>query len=131
MKLYLTATSERASKGQGGNKFVRANFNVGETEVMSIVLDEYGVFTIRDKNHMVFKVIQVKGMLLVEQEKDNNRKIHSCTYCDENTEHPPEGCDCEHCINGDCEAYETKGNQKKDESCKHYGCPDGQNCLYK
>ncbi len=29
MKLYATTTSERASKGQGGNKFLRINLTVG------------------------------------------------------------------------------------------------------
>lgn len=29
MKLYATVTSERASKGQGGNKFIRTTYNVG------------------------------------------------------------------------------------------------------
>ncbi len=29
MKLYATTTSERASKGQGGNKFIRVEFLVG------------------------------------------------------------------------------------------------------
>lgn len=31
MKLYATVTSERASKGQGGNKYIRVSFTVGST----------------------------------------------------------------------------------------------------
>ena len=30
MKLYATTTSERASKGQGGNKFLELRANVGD-----------------------------------------------------------------------------------------------------
>lgn len=32
MKLYTTITSERASKGQGGNKYLRIALNVGSTK---------------------------------------------------------------------------------------------------
>jgi hypothetical protein len=32
MKLYATATSERASKGQGGNKFLDVEFFIGDSK---------------------------------------------------------------------------------------------------
>lgn len=32
MKLYATTTSERASKGQGGNKHLEININIHSTE---------------------------------------------------------------------------------------------------
>lgn len=33
-------------------------------------------------------------------------KAHDCSYCNANEDHPEGGCDCEHCIAGDCEVYE-------------------------
>lgn len=74
MNLTAIITSEKAFKVQSGKKFLRASFCIGETEVMMIVLDDKGVFTIRDKNHDVFKVIQVKDLLLSEQKKVKNKK---------------------------------------------------------
>lgn len=71
MKFYAITTSERASKGQGGNKFIRVNFSLGDTkkniEVMSIVFDQNGIFTIRDRNHNVYAVIEVENLLLVDK----------------------------------------------------------------
>jgi hypothetical protein len=32
MKLYATTTSERANKGQGGNKFIETTFLIGDRE---------------------------------------------------------------------------------------------------
>lgn len=83
MTLYATTTSERASKGQGGNKFIRVNFAIGSAkdskEVMSIVLDDKGIFTIRDKNHNVFEEIHIENLLLVSKGKQKKGEI--CRHC--------------------------------------------------
>lgn len=42
MKLYATITSERASKSQGGQKYVQANFTVDRTHVISLTLKAEG-----------------------------------------------------------------------------------------
>lgn len=39
MKLYATVTSERASKGQGGNEYVYADFSVEREQVGEIELE--------------------------------------------------------------------------------------------
>lgn len=55
MKLYATTTSERASKGQGGNKYVAVAFEVehdnGERETMlALVLTRHGdEFVVQEK----------------------------------------------------------------------------------
>lgn len=38
MKLYSTITSERASKSQGGNKFIEIRLSVGEIEESKRIL---------------------------------------------------------------------------------------------
>lgn len=42
MKLYATVTSERATKSQGGQKYVQANLTVDRTHVISITLKAEG-----------------------------------------------------------------------------------------
>jgi len=46
MKLYATVTSERASKGQGGNKFIAIDLAIGSATdskvIAKILLDEHG-----------------------------------------------------------------------------------------
>lgn len=41
MKLYATTTSERASKGQGGNKFSRTIITADEEMVIDILVEDY------------------------------------------------------------------------------------------
>ena len=36
MKLYATTTSERASKGQGGNKYINFELTVGENQTVML-----------------------------------------------------------------------------------------------
>ena len=38
MRLYATVTTERASKGQGGNNFIRAEFSVEKVKVFEVEL---------------------------------------------------------------------------------------------
>jgi len=65
MKLYATVTSERASKGQGGNKYIRIELAAGSAEdsKMKYVLeftpdwillrDNYGNELYHDKREMI------------------------------------------------------------------------------
>ncbi len=41
MKLYATVASERATKGQGGNKFIEAIFSIDRFEMIKVRLQEY------------------------------------------------------------------------------------------
>lgn len=49
MKLYATTTSERASKGQGGNRYIEYRLNVGSREDSLPVL--YMKVTARDEGY--------------------------------------------------------------------------------
>ncbi len=45
MKYYSTTTSERASKGQGGNKYLNIDINIGEKSFprFRIILEDIGI----------------------------------------------------------------------------------------
>lgn len=67
MKLYATTTSERASKGQGGNKFLKILITVGKNREKMIALEltyQPGVdglmfyFLKTDDGHMISEKIE-------------------------------------------------------------------------
>ncbi len=67
MQLYVTAESERATKGQGGNKFVAVKFEVqhdsGERDTMlELVLTRHvDKFTVQEKHSaQVWSSLQVR-----------------------------------------------------------------------
>lgn len=79
MKLYATVTSERASKGQGGNKYIDINLNVGsatESEhfanVRLNIID--GVYTLWIDG----EIVKTKGN---KQKGENNCGCGICAYC--------------------------------------------------
>lgn len=81
MKLYATVTSERASKGQGGNKFVYSQFTlerelIGEVE---LYLQEDGEWILqwrKDENHDwdTLRQGQIKG-----EKQKGECHINGCT----------------------------------------------------
>lgn len=92
MKLYGTITSERASKGQGGNDFLNVKLLIGgkhhQIEIGILRLEPY-----EDSN--------VKGYLLALDRSSNLRKEAGRVY-------------------GEILTIETKAKRQKDEH-KHYG----------
>lgn len=105
MKLYATTTSERASKGQGGNEYLYIDVKDCNEEIrihMAVLQLKNGDIAI---NVLIDEKPVFQEIIKGNKQKDDN-KIHDCSYCNENTEHPTEGCDCENCIRGDCEVYQ-------------------------
>lgn len=83
MKLYATITSERASKGQGGNERldIQISLDGGETQGGVIAVREIeGVYTIvyfyNGEAHKVNQ-IESKG----ERQKGERANHHSCAGC--------------------------------------------------
>lgn len=83
MKLYATITSERATKGQGGNNFIDAAFTVDEKTVLTVSIElehmkkgePYNVIVKDGKGFEVYgELIEtIKG----EKQKGDNR----CELC--------------------------------------------------
>ena len=109
MKLYATTTSERATKGQGGNKFIDISLSVGSAKdskpIARIVLaseGEYYRLTTRvgaDERAEEIK-IDGNGQRLTDEEcrHDSTRLTHDGTFC----------ADCNEELN-------DKGKQQKGE----------------
>ena len=78
MKLYATVTSERASKGQGGNRFIEVNLTRNMETVMLVKLDVHDmslrVFHTMPLDAVKVKTIQTKG----EKQKTDNGMCPVC-----------------------------------------------------
>jgi hypothetical protein len=75
MKLYATTTSERASKGQGGNRQVITSFtfknSLGETEYVADI-----IFTAKEQGGYTLEYFDTEeeGTPSLLKEKGNNQK---------------------------------------------------------
>jgi hypothetical protein len=94
MKLYTTVSSERATKGQGGNEYIIIDINVGQTTIgqVEIVYND-DISKGHTSDEWVLQYRRVGGI-----EKD-------WTILDQ-----------DHCI------PEIKGKQQKDNQCGHPLC---------
>ena len=129
MKLYATTTSERASKGQGGNEYLKIivlNENKTQKALFDITNDEDGFildFTnyangvttrlIEDKQSKVFKCFWC----------NNKATIKDWREIDETTGSYPS---CKKCFNTSTEELlkkEQKGNKQKTADCGNCGRP--------
>lgn len=81
MKLYATVTSERASKGQGGNEFVRIELTTNDFGSLR-KLDE---FTLADDEVLGLILYDKNGNVLKKYgprtEKGEKQKGEVCDYC--------------------------------------------------
>lgn len=95
-KLYATVTSEKASKGQGGQKYLNIDINVASntpTFRSRVIFDELlGIYYISFES-LHFKkwsvVYQTEVLTNVEQTKGEKQKGKMCEWCN--------GQDCFHC----------------------------------
>jgi hypothetical protein len=81
MKLYATTTSERASKGQGGNDYIHIDLQSERTK------KDYAIVYTPD-SLLVFSSIEDGGALLFEAKKGNKKKgerLFPCNYCGDTT----------------------------------------------
>lgn len=74
MKLYATVTSERASKGQGGNKYLKTTYSVGSSEDSSPIAN---VELLRDGNHFTLRVYDYYGKEVAQIERTKG----ACPKC--------------------------------------------------
>jgi hypothetical protein len=74
MKLYATTTSERASKGQGGNKFIKSVITADEEVILNAIVEDYNedewqtIITTPDGQQIFTSPKQIKG----KQQKGDN-----------------------------------------------------------
>ena len=70
MKLYAKVTSERASKGQGGNKFLSVDFTVGDAiqndMVLRVIFDDRGFIYLKDKDGDEIRVYTIENLRPVD-----------------------------------------------------------------
>lgn len=87
MKLYATATSERASKGQGGNDFINVHFK-GEREKGVYVSLGYVRLEIASNNlneefwQLGYYLTGANPVKIISQIKKGNKQ-KTATYCKE------------------------------------------------
>lgn len=77
MKLYATTTSERASKGQGGNKILDTLYTIGEARapLLSITMAvETNIVRVQIISYREDKIIWSKHIDLSEYQKGNKQK---------------------------------------------------------
>ncbi|MES2006875.1 MAG: hypothetical protein V4436_02070 [Patescibacteria group bacterium] len=82
MKLYATVTSERASKGQGGNKRLDVQFTAG------VMQESMGVVSLREREANVFVLVythngEQKNIATIETkgEKQKGERGQVCHHC--------------------------------------------------
>lgn len=87
MKLYATVTSERASKGQGGNEYIKISLQGKDGQMLgSIILthnDALDTYFIRyvSNRYGEFVIKGIKGIKGIKQSKGKKQK--DVCYCDE------------------------------------------------
>jgi hypothetical protein len=78
MKLYATVTSERASKGQGGNKYVYADFSVDHERVgeVELYLSDDGEWNLKFRANelMDWDIIRRGNIDIIETRKGEKQK---------------------------------------------------------
>lgn len=84
MKLYATTTSERASKGQGGNDYLDININIDSKEpvyrfrtIFDELLDIYYIHLEINRSNEWIQVYRGE----IETTKGEKKKGDSCKYC--------------------------------------------------
>ena len=83
MKLYATTTSERASKGQGGNKRLDIQLTVGNSQQR----EPAGAISMREIEKDKFSIIywqkgEGKNLAIIDlQEKAKKQKGEKCKKC--------------------------------------------------
>lgn len=100
MKLYATTTSERASKGQGGNEFVMINF-LAETEKGREVIAEIELVKIDDEAILKYQKLKdnirigiAKELQRVKLKGKKQQGENKCKVCGMGSESEPESDDC-------------------------------------
>ncbi len=109
MKLYATTTSERASKGQGGNEFLEIKLTVSKDEVSAgrIIVEAIGL------GARVYYIppagaTKADGVLLstltpeyirmkTKGERQKGERNHKCNYCNAITKTYLENWHCSNC----------------------------------
>jgi hypothetical protein len=86
MKLYGNITSERATKGQGGNKFISIDLSIGDkiknNVIAKIMLDEHGFLYIRNNKGEEKAVFTIQALDLVEVTNIKGKKQKGDTKLD-------------------------------------------------
>ncbi len=92
MKLYATTTSERASKGQGGNKYLNIDIFMGSAKNSIKILE--GTITQENDGYVVYFTTLTEGennQCIDTFIKGNKQKTAKCLKCDkelyENLDH--------------------------------------------
>ena len=105
MKLYATVTSERAMKGQGGNKFIRAEFSVGSRDNAQNIAT---INLINDENEFRISAVLHDGRVVpINSIPKGEMKGHLSMDCVDNN--------CTSCLK------EQKGEKQKGENCQECG----------
>ena len=80
MKLYATVTSERASKGQGGNNYLHIALNVEDREnpigYIELEMHPKKEWTLKWRSQQNEPLLLAQGELKGEKQKDDNYAIH-------------------------------------------------------
>ncbi len=87
MKLYGTITSERATKGQGGNKYINIELRSGDRE--NSIIDYYLIFTLDGL------IVQADGGILLDttnSEGKNAKKQKDEKLCSNGYQMPCDIC---------------------------------------
>lgn len=76
MRLYSTIQSERATKGQGGNKYITGTFTCDEDEVVKVIIQSYN----DDEWSVIIKTPEGEHFQTYPKQKGEKQRI--CKYCD-------------------------------------------------
>lgn len=119
MKLYATTTSERASKGQGGNDYLYIDLLVGSTKEQI----KAGRISVTQNESWFFvhyhETLESDGITLKTILKGKQKKDELCDTC--RTGHNGQKCQSDNCI---CDLCKSKGKQKKGEYYRLTSCID-------
>lgn len=105
MKLYATVTSERASKGQGGNEYIEITLK-GEEERYShtLIYTKNGLILYKMKNNILEPVYMeksencqsmddiLKELEALPTEKGEKQKGEKCVHCEAMHRVSPQNC---------------------------------------
>jgi hypothetical protein len=86
MKLYATTTSERASKGQGGNDYLDIIINQEKENICRVYLNGQDVDILRYSDGAIFKLHELKA----------EKKKAECIICGESINDGDECLECRH-----------------------------------
>jgi len=85
MKLYATVSSERATKGQGGNEYLDSVVSINKHEVLKIQIDKH-----ENGTHYALQVLE-RGYIVFEE-----------NYPIEETKGKKQKGDCDDCMSQTC-----------------------------